>query len=309
MKTYIVYHSNCSDGFGAAYSAWKRFGNSVEYVPMGAGDPLPEFEAHSTIFFLDVAPNTREELINLKKENEVHIIDHHAKYKATHSGVEGCLFDINHSGAYLAWKYFNPNVPVPKFIEYIQKKDLHKFNAMEALIINVIYCTPFDFLTWDACLDKGFDEKVFTEQGIAIGRSKESQMNMALNGLHTLKIGGYYVPAVNTKDNVSELAVRLCELFPEAPFAVCYSITSGSRWTFSLRSTGFNVNHMAMKFGGGGHERAAGFKIPFTTLDFHRKDVENPGKIDRFYNWFYNKYFVPEHGGVCVCEEDKYILK
>jgi oligoribonuclease NrnB/cAMP/cGMP phosphodiesterase (DHH superfamily) len=309
MKTYIVYHSNCTDGFGAAYSAWKRFGDSVEYVPMSAGGKTPTFEPRSTIFFLDVAPDTREGLLDLMKDNEVYIIDHHEKNMHEFVGIKNCTFDMSHSGCYLAWKYFNPNIEVPKFIEYIEKKDLFKYTPIEALIIDPIYCIPFDFLTWEACLEKGFDAKVFTEQGIAIGRNKEFQMMLAMNGLHTLKIAGYYVPAINTKENVSELANRLCTMFPEAPFAVCYSVSSEGQYSFSLRSTGFNVNHLAMKFGGGGHPKASGFRIPVNVLDFERKDVENPGVLDRFYNWFYNKYFRPTHGGVCICEENRYVVK
>ena len=27
----VIYHANCNDGFGAAYSAWKLLGNRAEY--------------------------------------------------------------------------------------------------------------------------------------------------------------------------------------------------------------------------------------------------------------------------------------
>lgn len=309
MKTYIVYHSNCTDGFGAAYSAWKRFGSTVEYIPMSAGGKTPTFEPRSTIFFLDVAPNTKAELLELMKNNEVYIIDHHEKNIHEFIGIKNCIFDMSHSGCYLAWKYFNPTLEVPKFIEYIEKKDLFKFSAIDALIIDPIYSIPFDFLTWEACLENGFDAKVFTEQGIAIGRNKEFQMNLAMNGLHTLKIGEYFVPAINTKENVSELANRLCTMFPEAPFAVCYSVSSGGQYSFSLRSTGFNVNHLAMKFGGGGHPKASGFRIPVNVLDFYPKEETPTGFFKKYFHQVFTKWFGPVHGEVCICEEDKYKIE
>ena len=308
MKTYIVYHANCSDGFGSAYSAWKKLKDEAEYIPMEAGDVHPVFEPNSTIFFLDVAPRTRHELLELKKNNEVYVIDHHVKNMTTLQGIEGCIFDMKHSGAYLSWKFFNPEIPVTKFIEYIQMRDLNKHGPIEGLIINTIYCTPFDFLTWEACLELGFNEHIFTEQGIAIDRFKEFQINNALNGLHTIKIGEYYVPAINTKDNVSEIAMRLCELFPEAPFAACYSITSRNRWVFSLRSKSVDVNHIASLQGGGGHHRASGFRIPTNVIDFELKENVPTGLLDKVLRKISDRCFKPRHGGVYICEENRYIL-
>ena len=28
----VIYHADCTDGFGAAYSAWKQLGNRAEYL-------------------------------------------------------------------------------------------------------------------------------------------------------------------------------------------------------------------------------------------------------------------------------------
>ena len=29
----IIYHTDCRDGFGAAWAAWKKFGDSATYIP------------------------------------------------------------------------------------------------------------------------------------------------------------------------------------------------------------------------------------------------------------------------------------
>ena len=31
MKPLVIYHANCTDGFGAAFAAWLKFGDEAEY--------------------------------------------------------------------------------------------------------------------------------------------------------------------------------------------------------------------------------------------------------------------------------------
>ena len=38
----VLYHANCNDGFGAAYSAWKLLGNRAEYIACSHGTPPPD---------------------------------------------------------------------------------------------------------------------------------------------------------------------------------------------------------------------------------------------------------------------------
>ena len=34
MKPLVIYHANCTDGFGAAFAAWLKLGDNAEYLPM-----------------------------------------------------------------------------------------------------------------------------------------------------------------------------------------------------------------------------------------------------------------------------------
>ena len=38
---YVIYHADCTDGFGAAYSAWKLLGNRAEYHACKHGTKPP----------------------------------------------------------------------------------------------------------------------------------------------------------------------------------------------------------------------------------------------------------------------------
>ncbi len=38
MKPLVIYHANCTDGFGAAFAAWLKLGDGAEYLPMNYGE-------------------------------------------------------------------------------------------------------------------------------------------------------------------------------------------------------------------------------------------------------------------------------
>ena len=38
----LIYHKDCTDGFGAAYAAWKLLGNRAEYHASKHGNPPPD---------------------------------------------------------------------------------------------------------------------------------------------------------------------------------------------------------------------------------------------------------------------------
>lgn len=38
MKPLVIYHANCTDGFGAAFAAWLKLGDEAEYIPMDYGE-------------------------------------------------------------------------------------------------------------------------------------------------------------------------------------------------------------------------------------------------------------------------------
>ena len=48
----VIYHKSCTDGFGAAYSAWKLLGSKAEYYAATHGDPPPDVVG-KTVAILD----------------------------------------------------------------------------------------------------------------------------------------------------------------------------------------------------------------------------------------------------------------
>ena len=45
----VIYHADCTDGFGAAYSAWKLLGNRAEYYPCKHGTTPPDVKGKNVV--------------------------------------------------------------------------------------------------------------------------------------------------------------------------------------------------------------------------------------------------------------------
>ena len=69
----------------------------------------------------------------LETAASITIIDHHISAEEDlsallNSGKINGIFDMNQSGAMLAWQWFNPEQSVPQLIAHIQDRDLWLFN-------------------------------------------------------------------------------------------------------------------------------------------------------------------------------------
>jgi nanoRNase/pAp phosphatase (c-di-AMP/oligoRNAs hydrolase) len=99
-------------------------------------------------------------------------------------------------------------------------------------------------------------------------------------------VGGYIVPALNLPAKYSSDAGHaLCNIKTAGDFAAVYqdvSTTEGLMRIYSLRSNGFDVSAIAKQYGGGGHRKAAGFKIPLSQVDANGNPLlaEHPSDIE-----------------------------
>ena len=122
----VIYHKNCSDGFGAAYSAWKLLGNKAEYYACTHGDTPPDVTGKK-VAVLDFSFNNATTKEMIEKAESLVVIDHHKSAMVELHDVSNCIFDMNKSGAAMAWEFFHPAKEIPKFIQYIQDRDLWKW--------------------------------------------------------------------------------------------------------------------------------------------------------------------------------------
>jgi oligoribonuclease NrnB/cAMP/cGMP phosphodiesterase (DHH superfamily) len=267
----VIYHHNCIDGFTAAWCAWRKFGNSAEYIPAQYNEPAPDVTA-ADVLILDFS-YPRQKLIEMHgAAKSLRVLDHHKTAEADLAGLDFCTFDMNRSGAGLAFdellKFSRDVVEGAVLVAYVEDRDLWRFALPHSKVINAyIGSFEFDFPTWstlaeelDAIKDEFVNERGVLMSGEAILRKDERYVASMCKEARVVEFAGYYVPVVNAPYlNTSELVGKLAE---NQLFAVGWFQRGDGKYQSSLRSRGkYDVAALAESFGGGGHKNAAGFTV------------------------------------------------
>lgn len=254
----VLYHANCYDGFGAAWAAWKALGDTAEYHPIAYGDPPPPLLNHDQgkLYLLDFS-FPRATLEALAKEFQLCVLDHHKTAAEDLAELPYATFDLKKSGAVLAWEHFH-STPPPWFVLYLQDRDLWTFELPDSREVSAaLRSWPMDFAVWDR-LAQELDR--LAADGVAILRFQQSIVQTMCNQSWMEYLGGHLVPVANATAFFSEVGERLCEMYPNAPFAAYYLDRADGKRQWGLRSRGtFDVSGVAKSLGGGGHPGAAGF--------------------------------------------------
>jgi hypothetical protein len=273
----VIYHANCQDGFFGAFAfcVLTHGTGQMHGVAAGDGHGLHALGLRDRkIAFIDVAFEY-EALQQLEAAGNVYIVlDHH---KTSYERLLGLVsnthafFDMEHSGAYLGWRFFHPDTQVPTIVRYVEDYDLWRFELVNSRIINAALEThwPFDFQYW---LIYGLEESLLAEltrDGVKVLEVKRSLVRSFCKRAHgaTLMVPRAVgdlpeVIAVNSSVLQSELGHQLLDSYPGFAVAAVYGYDGvRSGWTVSLRSRkgGVDVSKIAQQFGGGGHASAAGF--------------------------------------------------
>ena len=267
LKKLCIYHGNCLDGFGAAWAVRNALGENVEFYKGIFQQPPPEVNGVDVIL---VDFSYKKEVLEnmLETAASITILDHHISAEEDlsallKSGKINGLFDMNKSGAMLAWLWFNPDQPPPELIKYIQDRDLWQFKLNGTREINAALSSyPYDFKLWDKLMasDKHALERL-KRDGEAIERKLQKDIKeLIASGVRRMIIAGYDVPVLNVSSAYVSDAGHIMSI--NEPFAACYWDHPDGR-SFSLRSSedGIDVAAVAKKYGGGGHKKAAGFTV------------------------------------------------
>ena len=257
----VLYHGSCSDGFAAAYSAWKLLGNHAKYIPSYHGDPPPNVKGKN-VAILDFSYKNNVIKQMVKDAASLIVIDHHKSAEEELRDVKNAFFDMNHSGAILAWNFFHPDTEPPKFIKYIEDRDLWKFK----LPYSKEFSAAFDMVAWEFSDYEAFEnDSVFddaVERGsFILAYSKTVLKKIAGKAVHR-KFEGLNVKVVNSSHWMSEIGGMISHDCDCA--MVWYYCHETCCTKVSLRSfhDNIDVSNISKKFGGGGHKKSAGFILP-----------------------------------------------
>ena len=309
----VIYHADCPDGFGAAYAAWRHFGATASYSPAQYGRPIArESLIGRRVFVFDLSFSPAELMAMAEAAESVIQIDHHASarnawgafFDSAESGFQTwqhpelpltVSFDMEKSGARLAWEHFYPDEPLPWPLRHIEDQDLWRFTLPATRAFNrALHLLPFDFHAWDGVMQHAGTPgskryQAMLAEGEAIERFYQCEIDRLASGslvmpvdMPGLAVGVEHarqqnIPFITTEHGtwrvISGLAINANGLFASelgerlaakyGSFALIWYLHSDGTVKCSLRSQGkVDVAAMAEKFGGGGHLNAAGFRLP-----------------------------------------------
>ncbi len=265
----VLYHGLCTDGFGSAYAAWKKFGDKASYIPCDRryGMLSPDIFKNKEVYVLDYSFSKEEMVACEGVTKKFTVIDHHVSAEESIKGLSSFIYDKHHSGAYLSWMYFHPAEPIPNLIRYISDSDTWKHTLPDWEEIEAyIYSDTGDHFTFSHFED--LHTTLETKEGHAYAKSigkmlvsaRNQKIKIYTDAAELITFEGYTIYAVNAPSEIkSDLGHILAE--KSGTFSLIFNYEKGC-WKCSLRSVkDFDVSEIAKKFGGGGHMNAAAFLL------------------------------------------------
>jgi len=273
----VIYHAQCADGFGAAFAAWKKFGDTATYIPLKNQVELPSGLTDKELYIVDYSfDKPTLEQLRIKNKSVV-VIDHHKTAEEAVTAFPENIFDLEHSGAVLAWQYFHPDTKVPELLLYVEDHDIWKFALPNNREFNsALKQQANTFENWDILITKLNDETFrnsFIESGLIISKFEDSLVENLLTFKERVLFEGHEVWALNvSRFYRSILGHKLASLnqdVGQTALGIVYYRNLGAVH-ISLRSNGdVDVSEIAKKYGGGGHKNAASIRVDsFADLPF-----------------------------------------
>ena len=268
----ILYHDRCADGFAAALAGWRFYAGAVECVGVAHGkvaslaDLPPLIGRAVCVLDFAFAPELLAQ-IDAQAARLV-LLDHHksaAEQLAGFTCRHGALhFDMNKSGARLAWEYFFPDAPLPELVHYVEDRDLWSWKYPEtAAFTAALDMEPWDFARWSQIADFSPTEvAAFVARGGAMDEKFRHLAEDIARAAQPLVFNGQQGLMVNAPGAFHSLVGELLSR-QSGSFALLWAVGEGGAIKVGLRSQrGWDCSALAQSMGGGGHAQACGFRLP-----------------------------------------------
>ncbi len=273
----VLFHGrSCPDGFAAALAAWRYYGGQVELVGLDHGDTksvddLPPL-AGRAVYILDFSFSENILRAIEERAERLVLLDHHKSAAekligfACRCGV--VHFDMDKSGARLAWEFFHPEESLPDLVRYVEDRDLWNWQYPEsAAFLAALDMEPFDFVRWQ---EIAFFDSVQTAAFMARGQAMDEKFHKLAadmaEGALPVTFNGQQGLMLNAPGVFHSLLGEMLSK-RSGTFALLWSAGKGGVVKVGLRSQrGFDCIPLAESMGGGGHAQACGFRMGIERL-------------------------------------------
>lgn len=272
----ILYHGrNCPDGFGAALAAWLYYGDRAEYVGLDHGDvatidDLPPVQGRA-VYILDFSFANEVMAAIDERAAKLVMLDHHKSAAEKLTGFAcrcGVVhFDMGKSGARLAWEFFHPHEPVPALLQYVEDRDIWKWEFAEsAAFLSALDMEAQGFERWREIAAFTPEQlQQFMARGAAMDEKFRKLAADIAEGAQPLVFNGVAGLMVNAPGMFHSLVGDILSA-KTGTFGLMWS--AGDKGVkVGLRSQrNFDCIALAESMGGGGHAQACGFKMKVERL-------------------------------------------
>lgn len=276
-----IYHANCLDGIAGAWVVHKYHQaqheqqikesgldranfqtHAIELHTSNYGDALPEV-ANRHVILVDFSYPRPQMLELAKQAASVLVLDHHLTAQKALVDLPinvHAIFDMDRSGANIAWNHYFPGEMSPLLLDYIEDGDLWRNRLpLSREVLAAIYAYPLTLDSIETLVNIPILQ--LERDGRALLRKQQTDIAALLSQtVRKMWFGKTLIPVANVpRMFASHIGAELAKGHPFA--ATYYDNAEGRQW--SLRSTpeGANVATIAEAFGGGGHQHAAGFHM------------------------------------------------
>ena len=265
-KVYVLTHAKCSDGEGAEFAARVKYGDSATYIPVKYNEPPPEMESGSEVYIADFSYDRETLLALADKASKIQVLDHHLSAQRALEDLPFAKFDMEKSGAVLAWEYFHPGVPIPQILLHIQDRDLWNWKLPDTnKILLGLQVSKNGSHDWDKF---DIEELKRIGTGADMLEQRVAKDQSTPENVRIITLFGYKVGVTNETRFSSTVGNYIYENLP-VDFSMTYSISSDLKCLLSFRAkkgSDVDVSLVAKQFGGGGHKASAGAIISLLDL-------------------------------------------
>ena len=258
MSEVIIFHDRCHDGITALWAALQRYPNAEPYPARYESPPDLDRLRGRDVVIVDFSWKRGPLLAVADASASIQVLDHHKTAQVELEGLDFCVFDMERSGAGLAWDELVGGER-PRLIDYVEDRDLWRFSLPNCREVHAA-CNSYPLTLEQRAILMGRDIEGLVTEGRAILRYHDRLVESAAQWAQRETIAGFDVPSIQCPniELVSDLGHRLAK--GEA-FAAIWVVKEDGSVAYSLRSSddGEDVGAIAASFGGGGHRGAAGF--------------------------------------------------
>lgn len=273
----VIYHGGgCPDGYAAALAAWLFYAGKAEFLGLDHGDvkavgDLPDVVGRA-VYILDFS--FTKELLNFIDEHAAKLVmlDHH---KSAAQALTGFVcrcgvvhFDMQKSGARLAWEFFQADAPLPDLVRFVEDRDIWVWQFDESpAFLAALDMEPYDFARWAEIAAFSPDAlQLFMARGRAMDEKFAKLATDLAADARPVTFNGHSGLMVNAPSVFHSLIGDILAK-KNGTFALMWNAHKSGVIKVGLRSrSGFDCIPLASSMGGGGHAQACGFKMAVNRL-------------------------------------------